>query len=108
MGSSSPRPPLHASQELESALRLQNHYKQRAKDALAAAAEREADGAAERDDRASAAAAAAEEEVGRLAGELAALRARAAVQADAARRELAEARARLDAAGDERCGMRVA
>ncbi|KIY93045.1 hypothetical protein MNEG_14918 [Monoraphidium neglectum] len=74
MGSSSPRPPLHASQELESALRLQNHYKQRAKDALAAAAEREADGAAERDDRASAAAAAAEEEVEELQDEVVRLR----------------------------------
>jgi hypothetical protein len=84
-------------------VRLQNHYKLRAKEAVAAAAAAEADGAAERETSRSAAAAAAEEEVEMLTAELAAVRARAAVEADRARHELVEARGRLAAADEARC-----
>lgn len=95
-----PRAP---SQELESAARLQSHYKQRAKEALAAAAEREADGVAEREDRRSAAEAAAAEELELLHQELARVRTRAAVEADVVRRELADARGQVAAAAADRC-----
>lgn len=89
-------------EELESSMRLQNHYKQRAKEALAAAAEREADGVAEREDSRSAATAVAEQELELLSQELQRVRARAAVEADVARRDVAEMRARLAAAAEER------
>lgn len=83
-------------------MRLQNHYKQRAKDALSAAAEKEADGVAEREDVRSAASAAAEAELELLHQELASVRTRSAVEADVARRELAEARGKLATAAEER------
>ncbi len=103
-----PKPPTHPSnhpptpQELQIALRLQNQYKQRARAAAAAAAEREADGAAAREDGRAAATAAAEEELELMHQELARVRTRAAVEADVAMRDLAEARGKLAAAAEER------